>query len=101
MLPAIINDAATVSGGQAVTTSLKIADVFDKEHKHVIRDIEKLEKIRKTCNSPFLGHHRMSRKRHSGVKQIKAYLITRNGMMLLTTGFTGAKVMQFKAEAAR
>lgn len=32
----------TLMDGKAVTTSLKVAEVFGKEHKNVLRDIENL-----------------------------------------------------------
>jgi len=97
MLPAIMNDAVTVSGGQAVTTSLKIADVFDKEHKTVIRAIERLE-LPESMRQRYYVPTVRERPNPSNGKPIssKMYLITRDGMILLTMGFTGAKAMQFK-----
>lgn len=37
-----MNTLVTIMDGKAVTTSRKIAEVFEKEHKNVLRDIENL-----------------------------------------------------------
>ncbi len=39
----MIKNAVELKDGKAVTTSLKIAEVFGKQHKHVIDAIRKIE----------------------------------------------------------
>lgn len=40
----------TLKQGRPVTTSLKVAEVFGKLHKHILRDIEALD-----CSAEFKG----------------------------------------------
>ena len=88
----------SIIDGQAVTTSLEIARVFDKRHDSVIRSIELL---RSECGENH--HHNFvetvtERENPSGGAPIlsKAYHLTRDGFTLLAMGFTGAKALQFK-----
>jgi len=87
--------------GQVLTTSRIIAEVFDKEHKHVIRDIENL--IKQTASvrqSPNLGSAKMfiktSYQAEKGGRSYPMYLLNRDGFSLLVMSFTGEKAMEFK-----
>ena len=85
-------DAVTVIDSKPMTTSLKIAEIFGKQHKNVIQAIEKLE-----CPSDY---HRLNFQpveyRDSKGEMRPAYNITKDGFVLLVMGFTGKKAMQFK-----
>ena len=74
------------------TTSRDVAEVFGKEHKNVLRDIETLE-----CSEEFsrLNFEPISDEDSYKQKQ-KAYKMTRDGFTLLVMGYTGEKAMQFK-----
>ena len=37
-----MNELVTIQNDQAITTSLKVAEVFEKRHDHVVRDIRAL-----------------------------------------------------------
>ena len=83
--------------GKAVTTSRKVAEVFEKQHKNVLQSIRELEipeEYRKLNFQPTV----YEQPNPSGGKPIKQpeYLITRDGFVLLTMGFTGKKAMEFK-----
>lgn len=92
----VLTNAVTVSNGQITTTSLKIAEVFGKEHFHVIRDIEKLQVPDNFRKSNF-GCSEYEWKNNLGkVVKSKMYNITRDGFVILVMGFTGAAAMQFK-----
>jgi hypothetical protein len=39
-----MKDLVIMKNKQAVTTSLGVADVFEKRHDHILRDIDKLKK---------------------------------------------------------
>jgi len=76
-----------------MTTSLKVAEVFGKEHKHILRDIQKLD-----CDEDF-------RESNFGLSVFKVpnnnknypmYEITKDGFTFLAMGFTGSKAAQFK-----
>jgi Rha family phage regulatory protein len=78
--------------GRPVTTSLKIAEKFGKEHRNVTQSIENLE-----CPDEFglLNFQQTSYIDQWNRKQ-KMYLITRDGFAILAMGFTGKKAMEWK-----
>lgn len=77
---------------RAVVTSLDVAETFEKEHNHVLRDIRNLG-----CSEDF----RLSNFGHSsytnaqGKKQPMFYM-TRDGFTLLVMGYIGETAMWFK-----
>ena len=85
-------NAVELKDGKAVTTSLKIADVFGKPHKNVLKAIRELE-----CPEEFSGLN-FSPAEYTDVqcKPRPMFFVTRDGFTLLAMGFTGAKAMQFK-----
>ncbi|MBQ4494763.1 MAG: Rha family transcriptional regulator, partial [Selenomonadaceae bacterium] len=53
-----------LKSNQALTTSLKVAEYFEKEHKHVIRDIETIiGQMASVRQSPKLGFAQMFAKK--------------------------------------
>lgn len=77
---------------QAVTTSLKVAEVFGKRHKNVMRDIAGLLK-----NEPAQQMFDKATYIHPQNHQEQPmYYMNRDGFTLLAMGFTGKKAMQFK-----
>lgn len=84
------------SKGNDVTTSLIVAQVFGKEHKHVLRDIENL-----SCSDSFqssnFGLSFITRELpNGGSKQERYYEMTKDGFSFLVMGYTGEKAGQFK-----
>lgn len=81
-----------VSDGKPVTTSKIIAEVFGKEHKNVLRDIQNL------LESAEIGqlNFGLSSYTNSQNKQQPLYVIDRDGFMLLGMGFTGKEALVFK-----
>lgn len=81
-----------VSNDQVVTTSLQVAEYFDKRHADVLRQINNLI----TLNAKLrLGYESVTYEDSNGKKQ-PMYLMNRDGFTLLAMGFTGKKAMQFK-----
>lgn len=78
------------SKGNPVTTSLIVAETFDKEHKNVLRDIENLT----AQNSAAKFFHKSSYE--SRGKKYPMYFMNQAGFSLLVMGFTGDKALQFK-----
>lgn len=78
--------------GNDVTTSLIVAQVFGKEHKNVVRDIENL-----SCSETFnqLNFERITYKDARNREQT-AYEMTKDGFSFLVMGYTGAKAGEFK-----
>lgn len=78
----------------AWTTSLDVARVFEKQHKHVIRDIERiLDEADSKFTEPNFG---LSHYKDRSGKRNKQFRMTRKGFSLLAMGFTGKKAMDFK-----
>ena len=84
----------SIIDGQAVTTSLEIARVFEKQHSHVLRSIEQL---RAECDEDFTqSNFGLSEYTDPTGRTLPTYNLTRDGFTLLAMGFTGTKALQFK-----
>lgn len=85
--------------GNATTRvdSLFVAQVFGKEHKHVLRDIAKITETKSGLSAEFvkLNFERSNYKDSTG-RKLPCYLLTRDGFTMLAMGYTGKKAMQFK-----
>ena len=75
-----------------VTDSLAIAEVFEKRHDKVLRDIKNL-----TCSEEFkmLNFGESSYINKQG-RKMPLFVIKENGFYMLAMGYTGEKAMQFK-----
>jgi Rha family phage regulatory protein len=81
-----------LNGDKPTTTSLIIAEVFEKQHKNILKDIKNLEVPPDFWRLNFeLSDYLDSR----GKKQ-PIYNITKDGFSILAMGFTGTKAMKFK-----
>ncbi|PAY37430.1 Rha family transcriptional regulator [Ligilactobacillus salivarius] len=90
-----MNDLVIMHDRQAVTTSLILAEVFDKKHKNVIQTIS--SKINSAENSAqYKKMFAESTYTDKSGKQNKMYYLNRDGFTLLAMGFTGSKAMEFK-----
>jgi Rha family phage regulatory protein len=87
-----MNQLVFVEKNQAVTTSLIVADVFEKNHADVLRDIRKME-----CSEEFrLSNFAESTYLNSQNKEMPMYYMNKKGFTLLAMGYTGKEVMKFK-----
>ena len=77
---------------QAVTTSLQIAENFEKKHQHVLRDIDALKQDVSNFGQMFIE----SNQPDSYGRDRRIYYMNRDGFSLLAMGFTGKKALQFK-----
>lgn len=73
-----------------ITTSLKVAEVFDKEHKNVLQSIENL-----VADNSAAKFFRLTTYKNRG-KEYPMYEMDRDGFSLLVMGFTGEKALQWK-----
>lgn len=84
-----------VENEHAVTTSLRVAEVFGKQHKHVLEAIKSLD-----CSEEFREpNFRLSKIDYQNgniKKQLPMYYITRDGFMFLVMGFTGKTAAKWK-----
>ena len=77
---------------RAGCTSLDVAETFEKEHFHVLRNIEKL-----ACSEEFReSNFGLSSYRSAQNKNLPMYCMTRDGFTLLVMGYTGELAMKFK-----
>lgn len=87
-----MNELVFLENNQALTTSLKVAEVFGKRHDHVIRDVET-----QYGHLPEFGEmfYKATYPDSYGRKQ-PMYLMNRDGFFMLVTGFTSKKATQVK-----
>ena len=84
----------TYDGEKAIVSSRKVADVFTKRHRNVLRDIDNL--IDKASDKfTKLNFERSEYKDASG-KSNREYLLTKDGCVMLVMSYTGEKAMKFK-----
>ncbi|MBP4059022.1 Rha family transcriptional regulator [Aeromonas sp. Prich7-2] len=85
-------DLISLHHGQPMTTSLKVAEVFGKQHKNVLRKLETLE-----CSQEFnrLNFEPVEYIDNKGEPR-RAWNMTKNGFIFLVMGFTGKLAAQFK-----
>lgn len=76
---------------QVVTTSLALAEVFEKKHQHVLRDIDALKDVPNFGQMFFESNEPDSYGRNRRI-----YFMNRDGFTLIAMGYTGSKAMEFK-----
>ncbi len=77
-----------------ITTSLKIAEKFDKEHAHVLRDIRDME-----CSDTFRqSNFGLSSYKSAQGKSLPMYEVTKDGFTILAMGYTGKEATKFKED---
>ncbi len=90
-----MKDLVIMHDQQAVTTSLILAEAFDKKHKNVIQTIE--AKINTAENSALLKNMFIEDSyTASNGKQNRMYYLNRDGFTFIAMGFTGHKADEFK-----
>lgn len=78
-------------------TSLQVAEIFGKRHDHVLRDIEQiLTQVPEIFIKPNFGVVEYPVRRGFGTEMVKAYLLSKDGFIMLTMGYIGEKAMKFK-----
>jgi len=81
-----------IRNDQAVTSSRTVAEIFDKEHRHVLESIREILTAEKSAVNLFFENSYLS----SRGKFYPEYLMNRDGFCLLAMGFTGQKALHFK-----
>jgi len=91
-----MNEIVSIQHRQAVTTSLKIAEVFGKRHKNVLQAIERLadDMPDKVWRLNFQPRDYTDERG----KTWKTYEVNRDGFTLLAMGFTGKRALLFKLQ---
>ena len=79
-----------------MTTSLKIAETFGKEHKNVMTAIKSLECSKLFHELNFKPMFKNIKIGNGAERQNLYYNITRDGVALLAFGFNGKRAAHFK-----
>lgn len=88
-----VNVRLEVLDGQVFCTSLNVAEVFQKQHRHI------LTQIRNFPQDDFNGNNfQESFYLNKQNKKQPCYNLTRDGFSLLVMGFTGQKAYKWKIE---
>ncbi|AKP66319.1 phage antirepressor KilAC domain-containing protein [Companilactobacillus ginsenosidimutans] len=89
-----MNNLVIMKDQQAVTSSLQVAETFDKSHKHVLKAIDNLkEGVAENWADLFYEDtyiHPQNRQPY------RVIYMSRDGFTLLAMGFTGKKALKFK-----
>ncbi|MBE8598210.1 Rha family transcriptional regulator [Xenorhabdus sp. BG5] len=99
--PAIVNgidfrDLVFMSGMETETDTFKVAKVFKREHKDVLR---KTRSVIKSCSPDFAERNFTLCHENNDLQNGKPqpfYRMTKDGWMMLVMGFTGAEAIRFK-----
>lgn len=93
-----MNDLVIMKNQQAVATSLQVAKTFEKNHYHLMRDIEKLLKgLSKNGDTQQMFAKGTHVNEQNG-QEYSMYYMNRDGFTLLAMGFTGQKALDFKLQ---
>ncbi|MGM8363991.1 Rha family transcriptional regulator [Virgibacillus sp. W0181] len=77
--------------------SLFVAEFFEKEHFHVLRDIAKITDTKSGLSEEFIkSNFSLSKYKDSTGRKLPCYAMTRDGFTMLVMGYTGKKAMKFK-----
>ena len=91
-----IDDAVFIQDQQVKTTSLKVAELFNKQHKDVLRKIESLDCSPEFTSAHFCAHVQTIEIGNGATRESKYYEMTKDGFMFLVMGFTGAAAAKIK-----
>lgn len=91
-IPTLTQPEIAIVDGQAVTSSLAVANFFSKRHDDVLKKIRTLE-----CSASFTARNfSVSDYTDCTDRKLPCYQITRDGFAFLAMGFTGKRAAQFK-----
>lgn len=88
----LVSISVRVENDQMITDSRNVSDVFNKQHRNVLRDIENLKKDVLNFEQMFFE----STMPDSYGREQKVYFMNRDGFTLLAMGFTGSEAMKWK-----
>lgn len=84
------NDTARVD-------SLFVAEFFEKQHKHVLRDIARITEPKSGLSENFINtNFKSDSYKDSTGRKLPCYFMTRDGFTMLVMGYSGQKAMKFK-----
>lgn len=87
-----MKDLVIMKNKQAVTTSLQVAESFEKQHKNVMQSIRNLTAENSAVGNMFAESTYVNKQGH----EQPMFYMNRDGFTLLAMSFTGDKALQFK-----
>lgn len=96
-----MNEFGLMAGTDCIprVDSRKIAEVFDKQHYNVLRDIERIIAPDSGLSREFTAlNFEFSKYTDSTGRKLPCYHLTRDGFVMLVMGYTGEKAMRFKEQ---
>ena len=91
-----IENMVQIDDGKMFTTSLIVAQAFEKEHKDVLKAISNLECSDDFRERNFAPSSYTAETGNGAVREYPLYQITRDGFAFLAMGFTGKKAAAWK-----
>lgn len=88
-----MNNLVIMREQQAVTSSLQVAETFEKEHRNVLQGIDELMGVAENSADLFWEDTYIHPQNKQSYRMI---FMNRDGFTLLAMGFTGKKALEFK-----
>lgn len=88
-------DLVFEKAGKPVTTSIKVAEIFEKRHDHIIRDINVLTNTAKSLDISLPSFEESKYVNDRG-REYPMFIMDRDAFSLLVFGFNGPKALKFK-----
>lgn len=95
--PTPLSPSVSLHSGRPATTSLEVAKFFGKRHDNVLRDVDALlSQLPENSLQHNFEETYQEQETPFGVKQIRVFILYRDGFMLLVMGYTGKKALSMK-----
>ena len=95
--PASLSPSVSIHSGRPATTSLEVAKFFGKRHDNILRDVDALlSQLPENSLQHNFEETYQEQETPFGVKQIRVFILYRDGFMLLVMGYTGKKALAMK-----
>lgn len=96
LIPHDLKPTLTLKGDKPMATSLDVANVFDRQHYNVLRDIKSLQVPDDWHQFNFEAMQRDIKTNNGASRKDTYFLMTKDGFTLLVMGYTGERAMRFK-----
>ena len=95
--PTPLSPSVSLHSGRPATPSLEVAKFFGKRHDNVLRDVDALlSQLPENSLQHNFEETYQEQETPFGVKQIRVFILYRDGFMLLVMGYTGKKALSMK-----
>ena len=92
----IRKEAFTVMEGRPVTSSLIVAEYFDKRHNDVLRTIRAIIAKKAELSEDFIEIEEQVATGKGATRTTPVIMMDKKGFSILAMGFTGSKALDFK-----